>query len=55
MSVKRTIDVCMNIRSNNMSSGMGHSACLEELDAVEVFLRERLPPAGETATREREL
>ncbi|KAF7549777.1 hypothetical protein G7Z17_g6173 [Cylindrodendrum hubeiense] len=35
--------------------GMGHSACLEELDAVEVFLRERLPPAGESATRDREL
>ncbi|CAM1506263.1 Fc.00g059040.m01.CDS01 [Cosmosporella sp. VM-42] len=24
---------------------MGHSACLEELDDVEAFLRERLPPA----------
>ncbi|KPM41962.1 Acyl-protein thioesterase 1 [Neonectria ditissima] len=32
--------------------GMGHSACLEELDDVEVFLRERLPPVGE---REKEL
>ncbi|KAK7433200.1 hypothetical protein QQZ08_000135 [Neonectria magnoliae] len=31
---------------------MGHSACLEELDDVEVFLRERLPPAAE---REKEL
>lgn len=53
--LKRIIDVRMNIPSNNMSSGMGHSACLEELDAVEAFLRERLPPAGESATREREL
>ncbi|KAI0475772.1 Phospholipase/carboxylesterase [Xylariaceae sp. FL0804] len=27
--------------------GMGHSACLEELDEVEVFLRARLPPEGD--------
>ncbi|KAH7161305.1 Phospholipase/carboxylesterase/thioesterase [Dactylonectria macrodidyma] len=26
--------------------GMGHSACLEELDSVEAFLRERLPPTA---------
>ncbi|KAJ9155721.1 Acyl-protein thioesterase 1 [Pleurostoma richardsiae] len=29
--------------------GMGHSACLEELDDVEEFLRERLPPKGDSA------
>ncbi|KAH9884006.1 Phospholipase/carboxylesterase/thioesterase [Xylariomycetidae sp. FL2044] len=27
--------------------GMGHSACLEELDEVEAFLGSRLPPKGE--------
>lgn len=27
--------------------GMGHSACPEELDEVEAFLRSRLPPAVE--------
>jgi hypothetical protein len=26
---------------------MGHSACLEELDDVEAFLRERLPVLGD--------
>lgn len=29
--------------------GMGHSACLEELDEVESFLRSRLPPLGKDA------
>jgi predicted esterase len=27
--------------------GMGHSACLEELDDVEEFLRKQLPPLGD--------
>lgn len=27
-----------------LDSGMGHSACLEELDEVEAFLRKQLPP-----------
>ncbi|TDZ61687.1 Acyl-protein thioesterase 1 [Colletotrichum trifolii] len=30
--------------SRTLYPGMGHSACLEELDEVEVFLLERLPP-----------
>lgn len=30
-------------------SGLGHSAALEELDDVEAFLKERLPPKGESA------
>ena len=29
-----------------LSRDMGHSACLEELDDVEAFLRERLPALG---------
>ncbi|KAI0019052.1 Phospholipase/carboxylesterase [Xylariomycetidae sp. FL0641] len=33
--------------SLKMYPGMGHSACLEELDEVEAFLRSRLPPQEE--------
>lgn len=36
-------------------SGMGHSACLDELDAVESFLRERLPALGKGETGKSEL
>ncbi|KAH6885340.1 Phospholipase/carboxylesterase/thioesterase [Thelonectria olida] len=30
--------------------GMGHSACIEELDDVEAFLRQRLPPNADNKT-----
>lgn len=29
-----------------ISRDMGHSACLEELDDIEAFLRQRLPALG---------
>ncbi|KAL2149958.1 hypothetical protein VTH82DRAFT_7634 [Thermothelomyces myriococcoides] len=30
---------------------MGHTACLEEIDEVEAFLRERLPPLGDNNSK----
>lgn len=33
--------------------GMGHSACPEELDAVEAFLQKNLPPLGDKAPAEK--
>lgn len=38
-----------------ITSGMGHSACLEELDAIEDFLTERLPKVGDKAEEKSEL
>lgn len=34
-----------------MCRNMGHSACPEELDDVEAFLRERLPALGDKADK----
>lgn len=31
--------------------GLGHSAALEELDDVEAFLKERLPPKGDSVDK----
>lgn len=36
-------------------SGMGHSACVDELDAIENFLIERLPKQGEKNEEKSEL
>ncbi len=38
-----------------LGRGMGHSACLEELDDVEAFLRERLPALGNKPAEKPEL
>ena len=35
--------------ANDEIRGMGHSACLEELDDVESFLGKQLPPKGDAA------
>lgn len=32
--------------------GLGHSAALEELDDVERFLQDKLPPKGDKASEE---
>ena len=38
--------------ANRDDRGMGHSACLEELDDVETFLGKRLPPKDGAAAEE---
>ncbi|GAB1312160.1 Acyl-protein thioesterase 1 [Madurella fahalii] len=46
---KKSFDLLKGMGYNpkfKIYEGMGHSACLEELDEVEAFLRERLPALG---------
>ena len=35
--------------TNNERSGMEHSACPEEMDDLEAYLKERIPPQGKAS------